>query len=297
MSAPPGHKTILDTDPAMGVPGRDVDDGLAIALALNSPEISVLGLTLTYGNTSLENARRSARRILHAAGRADIPAIPGAASRRDLGKPTPATDFIIRSIEAAPGEITLVPIGPLTNLAGAEMISPGILSRAKRIVCMGGAMWGRGVMPPAMTAEFNFWCDGRAADIVVRSGADFTLIPFCLTRTVIVTARRMARMSRARTPLGRYLFRNSLSWFAFSSPLALVSAGRAGFMPHDPLAVGALLWPELYEMREERVRVAHGGAHRGRIIRTPRGAPITAAHAVRESAFLDRIIQRLVEGG
>ena len=75
------HKIIIDTDPAMGVFGRDVDDALAIALALNSPEIEVLGLTVTYGNTSLPRAVRSARRLLRAAGREDIPVLPGAASR------------------------------------------------------------------------------------------------------------------------------------------------------------------------------------------------------------------------
>ena len=293
----PEHRIIIDTDPAMGIPGRDVDDGLAIALALNAPEIDVLGLTVTYGNTSLKRAVRSAQRTLRAAGRTDIAVLPGACSARDLGRPSPAADFIVRSIEAAPGAITLVPIGPLTNLATAEMIAPGTLSRAKRIVCMGGVVWGRGMMPPAFTAEFNFWNDGKAADMVVRSGADFTLIPFCLTRTVIVTARHLSRMGRAQSPFAQYLFRNILSWYFFSTPFALLYAGRAGFMPHDPLAVGALLWPELYEMREENVRVVHSGPHRGRVIRTPRGAPIHAAHAVHELAFLDRFIQGLMEDG
>ena len=287
------EKIIIDTDPGLGCAAADVDDGLAIALALHSPELEVTGLTVTYGNVPLERGLASADRLLRVLGREDVPVLRGAASCRDIDKSTPASDFLIEQLEAAPGQITLVPIGPLTNLGAAERRAPGILKKARRIVCMGGVIWGRGMMPPHMTAEFNFWNDPQAVDTVLNAGADLTLVPFDLTRTVIVSPEYLRVLRKSDTVAGRYLYRKVSSWFVLSTPFSLMYAGRVGFMPHDPLAVGLLLWPELYELEQETVTVGFRGRERARLRISPHGAPISAARSVEQKPFLDRLFDRL----
>lgn len=289
------EKIIIDTDPAIGVPGRDVDDGLAIALALNSPELEVIGLTVTYGNVNLERALSCARRVLREAGREDIPILRGAASKRDLGRGTPASEFIASQIARRPGEITLVPIAPLTNCATAEMLAPGTLASARRIVCMGGAVRKRGNMPPAFRAEFNFWCDPPATKLFIERAARLTLVPFDLTQTVIFDLPHLQALGRASSSFAQYLYRNIISWFALNIPFSLAMALRAGFMPHDPLAIGAMLWPEIYEFKEETLEVISSGLESGRSKPAPGGSPVSVACKVGQRQFLDRLIERLTK--
>ena len=184
------QKIIIDTDPG-------IDDAMAIFFALQSPELELLGLTAVFGNGGVANTASNAVRILETAGRGDIPVAAGAneplvidnlssggssvhgldglgnASNR-LPQPqgTPITQnaasFIIETVMANPGEITLVPIGPLTNIAMALRLEPHIAKAAKGVTLMGGSAFAGGNASAA--AEANIRNDPHSADIVFSAG-------------------------------------------------------------------------------------------------------------------------------
>jgi inosine-uridine nucleoside N-ribohydrolase len=185
-----GKKVIIDTDPG-------IDDAMAIFFALQSPELEVLGLTAIFGNGGVANTAGNAIRILEVAGRGDIPVAAGANDplvianqsgnganvhgRDGLGNaghrlPQPqghpiaqrAAQFVIETVLANPGQVTLVPIGPLTNIALAVRLEPRIVEAAKGVVLMGGSMMVGGNITAA--AEANIRNDPHAAHIVFSAG-------------------------------------------------------------------------------------------------------------------------------
>lgn len=183
------QKIIIDTDPG-------IDDAMAIFFALQSPELEVLGVTAVFGNGGVANTASNAVRILETAGRADIPVVTGAdgplvipqrsrgpsvhghdglgnAGDRlppPIGRPIAknAAAFIVETVLANPGEITLVPIGPLTNIALALRLEPNIVGAVKGISLMGGSAFVGGNVSAA--AEANLFNDPQAADIVFSAG-------------------------------------------------------------------------------------------------------------------------------
>ena len=176
-------KIIIDTDPG-------ADDALAILFALQRPELEVFGLTSIFGNVPTDLAAQNALRLLTVAGRLDIPVAQGAAKplsippasyaywvhgddglgnlNLPLSKTQPipqaAAQFIVDTVMAHPGEVTLVPIGPLTNLALALALEPRITGNVAGVVLMGGAARVNGNVNPA--AEANIFHDPHAADAV-----------------------------------------------------------------------------------------------------------------------------------
>ena len=189
------QKIIIDTDPG-------IDDAMAIFFALQSPELEVLGLTAVFGNGGVENTASNAIRILETAGRADIPVAMGANTplvipkrfdggasvhgRDGLGNageqlPQPqgqpisqsAAAFIVETVMANPGEVTLVPIGPLTNIALALRLEPAIVDAVKGISLMGGSAFVGGNVTAA--AEANLYNDPHAAAIVFAADWPITM--------------------------------------------------------------------------------------------------------------------------
>ena len=184
------QKIIIDTDPG-------IDDAMAIFFALQSPELEVLGLTAVFGNGGVANTASNAIRILETAGRGDIPVAAGADNPlvmenlssggtsvhgldglgnagdrlpQPKGRPISqnAASFIVEAVMANPGEIMLVPIGPLTNLAMALRLEPRIANAAKGVVLMGGSAFAGGNASAA--AEANIRNDPHSADIVFSAG-------------------------------------------------------------------------------------------------------------------------------
>ena len=191
---------ILDCDPGH-------DDAIALLLALASPELDLLGVTIVHGNQTLEKTTANALRVLDLAGRADVPVAAGAgrplsreltvashvhgdsgldgpalppAGRAPLGEH--AVDFMARTIAASSTPVTLVPTGPLTNIALLLERTGG--ANVERIVLMGGAI-AEGNMTPA--AEFNIWADPEAARWVFESGIDVTMVGLDVTHQALVT--------------------------------------------------------------------------------------------------------------
>jgi inosine-uridine nucleoside N-ribohydrolase len=223
------HRIIFDTDFILP-PG---DDGMAFLLALQSPEVEILGITTVAGNESLERGTSDVLRLLEIVGRADIPVYRGADmplvhEKSDFAvssygkwwsdEPPPpppggfakkqaevesAYDFIVRTVAANPGNVTIVALGPLTNVAVALGKEPGLASKIKELVIMGGALAsladGGGNITP--NAEFNFWVDPEAARKTLRSGVPILLSPLNVSRKTKLTKKWYDEMVTTETPI------------------------------------------------------------------------------------------------
>jgi len=266
------QKIIIDTDPGQ-------DDAVAILLALASPELDLLGITCVAGNVPLAWTTRNARVVCELAGRTDIPVFAGCdrPMRRALvtaehvhGKtgldgadlpdptmplqPVHAVDFLIDTLRSQPpGTVTLVPIGPLTNIATAFERAPDIIGRVQRIVLMGGAYFEVGNITPA--AEFNIYVDPEAADIVFRSGVPLVVVPLDVTHRVLTTKARIAAFRALRTPVGDAV----AGWTDFFERFDMAKYGSAGAPLHDPCTIAWLLRPDLFTGRQINVEIETEG--------------------------------------
>jgi inosine-uridine nucleoside N-ribohydrolase len=203
---------ILDCDPGH-------DDAIALLLALGSPEINLLGVTTVAGNQTLEKTTANAIRVLDHVGRDDVPVAAGAPrplvrEPRTAGEvhgetgldgpdlppparlpePMHAIDWIAQAVGESPEPVTLVPTGPLTNIALFMARYPGLESQLARIVLMGGAI-GEGNTTPA--AEFNIWVDPEAANRVFQSGVDITMVGLDVTHQALMTPAHVQRLAAA----------------------------------------------------------------------------------------------------
>lgn len=249
-------RLILDTDPG-------VDDAIAILLALAAPQAEVVGLTTLGGNVPRARATRNALALLQAAGRPDVPVARGAA-RPLSGRYRPsvafhgpgglsarlpdpssgimeqtAVEFLRETILSETGQVTVVALGPLTNLSRLESRHPGSLSQAARIVVMGGAVETRGNVTPR--AEFNFHSDPMATAHVLGLGIPTSLADLAACRQVRIS-RQQAEGLTADTDLGRLALRILQGWFALDER-------REKFEFYDPLAVAIALDPGVATVR------------------------------------------------
>ncbi|MGH2531032.1 MAG: nucleoside hydrolase [Thermomicrobiales bacterium] len=255
-------RLILDTDI-----GTDVDDCLALAVILGSPEIELVGVTCVYGDVALRG--RMVRKLLRLKRRDDVPVYLGAddsllglrpihwpghegvglLEESDEGlEPTPgrAVDFIVESVMANPGQIHLLAIGPLTNVAIALKVEPRIAERLAHLTIMGG------VRHSARTiAEHNIVCDPEAAQIVVSSGAPTTLVPLDVTLRVTIDQVGVEQVRRAGTPFHDAVARQVELYPRFRE--------RGTTYLHDPLAAAIVVRPELATLTSLRVDVETGG--------------------------------------
>jgi len=262
------QKIIIDTDPGQ-------DDAVAILTAFASPEIEVLGITAVAGNVPLALTARNARIVTELAGRADVPVFAGCDRplARDLvtaehvhgksgldGPPLPepetaladahAVDFIIDTLRARPGgNVTLCPLGPLTNIAAAFQRAPDIIGRVARIVLMGGAYFEVGNITPA--AEFNIFVDPEAAAIVFAAGAPVAVVPLDVTHKALVTAERNAGFRLMGNRAGPIV----AGWTDFFERFDKQKYGSAGAPLHDPCVIAWLLAPDLFSGREVNVEI------------------------------------------
>ncbi|HSB81069.1 MAG TPA: nucleoside hydrolase [Candidatus Methylomirabilis sp.] len=280
-----GKPIILDTDPGIGTPGSDVDDGLAIALGLLHPGCDLLGLSIVAGNVPLEEGVPNALRLLEIAGRKEVPVVPGATrpllkdsrptrerldGRRRLSverfwdlppfdapalTPTKAraAEFIADAVRQRPGEITVVAIGPCTNVAAALLLDATVAQSVAEIVVMGGAIHVPGLVTPVV--EFNVGYDPESAAVVFASGAPVTLVPLDVTTRTFMTPRDLERIAAGGTRLHDFLARTSHPWLRF----AMEMRGLPGFWLHDPLALAYALDPAILTLTPMHVAVTLGG--------------------------------------
>jgi purine nucleosidase len=283
-------RLIVDTDI-----GTDVDDCLALAFVLGSPEFELEGVTCVYGDVGLR--ARMVLKLLRLAGRDDVPVMLGsnqtllgirpifwlghegvglleAGDDRLTPAPEHAVDYLVRTIMANPGEIHLLAIGPPTNVALAFRREPRLATRLAHLTIMGGALRGRdGLGLPY--AEHNFACDPEAAQVVLAAGAPTTLVPLDVTTRVTIRTAAVARLRAGGSP-----FHHAVAGQVERYP-RFAETGTT--LLHDPLAAALIVRPELAETVPLRVEIeTHGRLSAGAsLMRRPTGgAPATAAVAL-----------------
>lgn len=300
---------ILDCDPGH-------DDAVALLLALASPELRVLGVTVTHGNVGLERTLANALALREFAA-SNVPVYAGAerplvrapltaAHVHGLGglgdvrlpeatrgaEAERAAEFIVRTALDRPGEVTLVAVGPLTNVALALRLEPRLAAALKGIVLMGGSL-AHGNTTPA--AEFNFHADPHAASVVLSSGAHVTMFGLDVTRQVPVTRAHVERFRGATSEAARLCgaFLND-----YLSRLEARGRGHLGAL-HDPCTVAFLLNPALFETRALFVSVdTSEGENFGRSTAdfthaTGEAPNVRAAVTARADDFYDLLYERL----
>ena len=260
---------ILDCDPGQ-------DDAVALLLAMAAPtELNLLGITTVAGNVPLEKTQRNARIICDLAGRRDVPVFAGCErplvrepitaenvhgeegiDGMEIFEPktglsaTHAVDFIVDTLKAADEDsVTLVPTGPLTNIATAIERDRSILGSVKEVVLMGGAMRESGNRSPS--AEFNILVDPHAADIVFNCGRPVVAMGLDVTHQVLATPERVARIRALGNPVAKAV----AGMLGFFERFDKNKYGSEGAPLHDPCTVAYLLKPELFEGKDVNVSV------------------------------------------
>jgi purine nucleosidase len=267
---------ILDCDPGF-------DDAVAILLALGCPEaIDLVAITTVAGNVGVAQTARNAAAVVALAGAAtpvhagcprplvaaprdaaEIHGDDGLAGAALPDSPRPlaaehAVDFLRRRLrDAAAGSITLCAVAPLTNLATAVILEPGIVRAVRRLVLMGGAV-GLGNVTPA--AEFNFFADPHAARVVFGAGWPIVVAPLELTHQAVTTPERLAAIAAVGTAPAR-----TVAAMIRGYPEA-ARTRRGGVPLHDACAIAYLVWPELMAGRHVAVDVVTDGDCAGRSV-------------------------------
>lgn len=313
MCAMPKQKVIIDCDPGQ-------DDAINLLLALASPdELEVLGITTVAGNVPLDLTQRNARLMCDVAGRNDVKVyagcsrplvrdlvtaehvhgrtgIDGMALRQpQLGLQLQhAVDFIVDTLmAAAPESITLVPTGPLTNIAMAFVKEPAVLTKVNTIVLMGGAMREGGNFTPS--AEFNILVDPHAAHVVFQCGRSLTAFGLDVTHQVLASRTRIERIRNLGNPAATA----TADMLDFFNRHHTAKYGSVGAPLHDPCTIAYLLEPDLFRGKRCNVTVEMGSELTMGCTTvdfwhvTERPKNTNWIHAVNAGGFFDLLVERL----
>ena len=297
--------TLIDVD-------TGIDDALALIVASYlSDSLEICSVTTVAGNVGIDDATENTRAVLGLLGRGDMLIAKGAAGpiahdwttsaqvhgERGLGtlkrsdllsgpelSSLSAVELILQQARLHSGELLIVATGPLTNLALALLAYPDLREHVANVVVMGGAFERGGNVSPV--AEYNFYVDPLAADIVMTSGLDVTLIPLDTTHQVLVSQGRLeswrARLGLAGRPAVAAFALEALDFYV----TAYGAAGKGAAAMHDPVAVIAAARPDLFAFRESPVRVeARDEVSRGQSVRT--SEPASGAGLVKVPASVD----------
>jgi pyrimidine-specific ribonucleoside hydrolase len=255
---------VIDCDPGH-------DDAIALLLAVASPEVELVGVTTVAGNQTVDKTTNNALRVLELAGRSDVPVYRGAdkpllreqdvaahvhgesgLDGPDLPQPSTreqelhAVDYLAREIRARDGKLTLVPTGPLTNVALLFALHPD--ARPERIVLMGGAI-GEGNRTPA--AEFNIWADPEAAERVFAEGLDTTMVGLDVTHRALIRDEHTERM-RGAGRVGTVVAELMDFYARFHRKRY---PDLPGSPMHDPVCVAHLIDPTLMRVADAYIEV------------------------------------------
>lgn len=304
------RKLILDVD-------TGIDDALAIAYALASPELDLIGVTCTYGNVEVDQAVRNSLAILELFGRTDVPVFGG--PQRDgfevmeisqfihgvngigeaklydasrAAEQQSAVDFMVQSVHRYGDDLVIVPVGPLTTVAAAAEADENFASRA-HIVCMGGALTVPGNVTPC--AEANINQDPEAADFVFRQGEDITMIGLDVTLQTLLTTVETKQWGDLGTAGGDFLA-TATNYYIKAYETTAPHLGGCGL--HDPLAVAVAADPSLVDTLAINLKVDTEGETRGRTIgdETCLNDPVKSARVavgVDVDRFLEEFMRRL----
>jgi inosine-uridine nucleoside N-ribohydrolase len=263
------RKIIFDTDPG-------TDDAMALMLALNSPELDVRAITVVPGNTTAKQGLENALRMVSLAGRCDIPVAAGAqhplfqkliTAELWHGKNGLANielppskckvdarfgpDLIIALIHASPHEITLVPVGPLTNIALAVEMDPSIVPLVKEVILMGGSIKGGNVNA---AAEANIYNDPEAAQIVFQAGWPLTMVGLDVGDKTMLGHKQLDQLASTHGPMNDFIYKIAKFLVELSEKF-----GDTATPMYDPLAVGVAIDPTLVTAPAMHVEVETRG--------------------------------------
>jgi len=265
----PPQRVIIDTDPG-------TDDAMAIILALNSPELQVEALTVVPGNVDGRQGLENALKIVSLANRCDVIVAGGAQHPLNQklitaqfwhGKnglagvelppskckadPRFGPDLIIEMVHRYPHEITLIPIGPLTNIALAVSKDPSIASLAKNVVIMGGSIGGGNVNG---AAEANIYNDPEAAQIVFNAGWMVTMVGSDVGERTLILRKHLEQLQSSHGPQNDFIAKIAQFYLDRSQ-----KSGYTGAAMYDPLAVGTVIDPTLVTLKDMHVDVETKG--------------------------------------
>jgi inosine-uridine nucleoside N-ribohydrolase len=263
-------RVIIDTDPG-------VDDAFALLLAMRSPELKIEAITPVAGNVPLELTLPNALRMVEIAGRTDIPVAAGAKQplvrrlvtatyahgENGLGgavfpEPTtkpvsePAAEVIRRIVNKYPGEVTLITIGPLTNVAAALGTDSDLASKIRGLVMMGGSLSGGNITP---AAEFNLYVDPEAARMVFQSGIPITMVGLDVTRKTSLTDEHVRQLSAGKSAVSQAAAKIARKAIDHTRELGFL----IGPNMHDSLALSAFLDPSILKFENYYVDVEVDG--------------------------------------
>jgi len=279
-------KIILDTDPGIGALGADIDDGLAIIMALNSDKIEMLGMTIVNGNVTTEQGTINALNLLEIMNRPEINVYPGAINpiiqemeeiRNTFSKilersgwkkgatvssstinlkpqSKHAVDFIIEQANKYPKEITMVCIGPLTNLALAIRKEPSLPGLLKETVIMGGG-WTQPLDCYTSVAEFNMYCDPEAAKIVFHSVMPLYMTGFETAKKSMLKREHLNIIREFDTPVSRFIVEAAEPWLKFMKAAFGIDYC---YLP-DPQAIALLINEKLFTLKDMYVDIETKG--------------------------------------
>ena len=305
------RRIIIDTDPG-------IDDSLAILLALASPEVQLEGLTIVHGNCSASQGTRNGLALLELAGATHLPVVKGCElplvqpsllapethGETGIGYarlPEPssaplgdhAVDYLIRALLSAPGEITIIAIGPLTNVALAIRRAPEIIPAIQEIISMGGAIHHPGNTTPV--AEFNVFVDPHAAHIVYHAGIPLTLVPLDVTYRCTLTPQDVQRLRKIESPITHFIAEAARFYMDFYSEFQSIQ----GCVINDPLALALAIMPELASYQDLYIDVdISGGVSMGKTFAdyyhlTGKAANMRVALDVRARDFMEVFLERI----
>ena len=276
-------KIIIDTDPG-------VDDSMAILFALRSPELEVVGLTSVFGNADVEHTTLNALRLVELEGCDHIPVAKGAdfpivRPRGRLGtfvhgddglgntnqpfpkgKPLniPAAQFIVETIIDHPGEITLVPIGPLSNIGLALLLAPEIIKKVKEVVIMGGSAYDRGNASPA--AEANVHNDPEATRLVFTAGWPLTMVGLDVTHKCIMTKQYLDNLAHTGNRATDFISKILPFYQAYHHQW---NGMKGDIHTHDPSAIAYLIDRTLFKTKMMPVFIEVDGMCAGDTVPDP----------------------------
>ncbi|XP_057467277.1 uridine nucleosidase 1-like [Actinidia eriantha] len=266
------EKIIIDTDPG-------IDDSMTIFMAFQSQQLEILGLTTIFGNVTTEDATRNALLLCEIAGCPDLPVAEGSPEPLKGGEPRvadfvhgsdglgniflpspkskkiekTASEFLVDMVSEHPGEVSVLALGPLTNLALAIKRDSSFASKVKRVVILGGAFFALGNVNPA--AEANIYGDPEAADIVFTSGADIVVVGINITTQIKLEDADLAELRQSEGKHAQII----TTMCKFYRDWHVKSDGFYGIFLHDPVSFVALVRPDLFTYKKGVVRVETQG--------------------------------------
>lgn len=292
-----------------------IDDALAIAYAVNSPELNISGFTTCYGNVSVNEATRNTLAVLEMLGKT-IPVYKGAEkplvrdTKENFAKGvhgedglgnvlkfepnvkeenTSAVDFIIEQIKSFPHEVTIIAVGPLTNIALAVQKAPEIIPLVKEVIIMGGAVRVPGNVTPY--GEANIVADPEAANIVFSSGLEIRLVGLDVTMQTLLPLAQLNPWRNSKNEVGQFFAQITEHYI---SAYELFYPGIGGCALHDPLAVGVAINPDFVQTEVMGIKVMTEGEETGNTIGINTENPtVRVCTTVQADQFLQHFLQRI----